>query len=97
PISPLSLHDALPIYRPSSEYEGATVVRTSDVPVVPVWQLPRGRGDADRQRERRARGGDQVGVVRGGDDGRPLLHRLLEQADDEPDRKSTRLNSSHVA
>src|SRR5919109_186857 len=46
--------------------------------------LARGRGDLGRQHERRLRGGDHVGVVAGGEDRRTLLHRPLEQADDQP-------------
>src|SRR5919197_2666968 len=43
-----------------------------------------GRLDPGRQGERRARGSDQVRVVRRGDDGRPFVDGPLEQADDEP-------------
>src|SRR5690606_41499765 len=85
--SALALHDALPIYQLSRDL----VVERDEVRDLGARKRLAAHVDEDRARERRVR---------------PPLHRLRRRRDapvaavdrdhPDPDRKSTRLNSSHV-
>src|SRR5690606_41338511 len=93
-ISPLSLHDALPIL-PS----GVVIDVVDEGPGIAA-------GDRERVFDRFARGNNpaQTGQIPTGGTGLGLsivrwavtLHGGTVEVADTPDRKSTRLNSSHV-
>src|SRR5690606_41476880 len=94
PTPCLSLHDALPIF------DGRNIVRA--VRTADGWQLGRvdGRqlaGDQPVAELRVSRDGTRVAAVVGGD---VVVAGVVEDGDQvtlqRPDRKSTRLNSSHV-
>src|SRR5207253_9785771 len=84
-LPPLSLHDALPILLPGGRH----------------WRVARGGWPADGAEAVRERRGGRVLLPEAGPGGAAALDRdrgaEVPLRAHRPDRKSTRLNSSHVA
>src|SRR5207249_10070613 len=90
-LSPLSLHDALPIYARERQLEPRARARSSDAEAHGRRRAVAGRELTRRVDDDAARagvGGERVGVPPG---------RQVQPDVRARDRKSTRLNSSHVS